>query len=88
MPVQWRNYNLKLGRYQGTLLDKDKKTAQKAFAEKVKRAHSRGRTTAEEDRSGIEAIVERLLTGVRLSSAAFLGTPRYRRPDLRISQLS
>ena len=62
MPVQWRNYNLKLGWYQGTLLDKDEKTVQKAFAEKVKQAHFRGRTTAEEARSGIEAIVERLLT--------------------------
>lgn len=62
VPVQWRNYNPKLGRYQGTLLDKDKKTVQKAFAEKVKRAHARGGTTAEEDWSGIEAIVECLLS--------------------------
>jgi hypothetical protein len=61
-PVQWRSYNPKLGRYQGTLLDKDKKTVQKAFAEKVKQAHARGGTTAEEDWSGIEAIIERLLT--------------------------
>ncbi len=62
VPVQWRNYNPKLGRYQGTLLDKDKKTVQKAFAEKVKQAHARGGTTEEEDWSGIEAIIERLLT--------------------------
>jgi hypothetical protein len=62
VPVQWRNYNPKLGRYQGTLLDKDKKTIQKAFAEKVKQAHARGGTTEEEDWSGIEAIIERLLT--------------------------
>ena len=62
VPVQWRNYNPKLGRYQGSLLDKDKKTVQKAFAEKVKQAHARGGTTAEEDWSGIEAIIERLLT--------------------------
>ena len=62
MPVQWKNYNPKLGRYQGTLLDKDKKTVQKAFAEKVKQAHARGGTTEEEDWSGIEAIIERLLT--------------------------
>jgi len=63
VPVQWRNYNPKLGRYQGTLLDKDKKTVQTAFAEKVKRAHARGgTTTAEEDWSGIEAIIEHLLT--------------------------
>lgn len=62
MPVQWRNYNPRLGRYQGTPLDKDKKTAQKAFAEKVKRAHARGGTEAEEDWSGIEVIIERLLT--------------------------
>jgi hypothetical protein len=61
-PVQWRNYNPELGRYQGTLLDKDKKTAQAAFAEKVKRAQARGRTMAEEDWSGIEAIIEGLLT--------------------------
>lgn len=61
-PIQWRNYNPKLGRYQGTLLDKDKKTVQKAFAEKVKQALARGGTTAEEDWSGIEAIIERLLT--------------------------
>jgi len=62
VPVQWRNYNPKLGRYQGTLLDRDKKTVQKAFAEKVKQAHARGGTTSEEDWSGIEAIIERLLT--------------------------
>jgi HEPN/Toprim N-terminal domain 1 len=62
VPVQWRNINPKLGRYQGTLLDKDKKAVQKAFAEKVKQALARGGTTAEEDWSGIEAIIERLLT--------------------------
>ena len=62
VPVQWRNYNPKLGRYQGTLLDKDKKTVQKAFAEKVKQAHARRGTTEEEDWSGIESIIERLLT--------------------------
>jgi len=39
-----------------------RKTVQKAFEEKVKRAHARGGTTAEEDWSGIEAIIERLLT--------------------------
>jgi hypothetical protein len=38
------------------------KTVQKAFAEKVKQALARSGTTAEEDWSGIEAIIERLLT--------------------------
>jgi hypothetical protein len=61
VPVQWRNYNLKLGRYQGTLLDKDEKTAQRRSPRRSSR-RTPGRTTAEEDRSGIEAIVERLLT--------------------------
>jgi hypothetical protein len=43
-------------------LDKDKKTVQKPSADKVKQARACGGTIEKEDWSGIEAIIERLLT--------------------------
>ncbi|MEW2426185.1 hypothetical protein AB0911_37490 [Streptomyces nigra] len=36
MPVQWKSWNPKLGRYQGALADHDKRLAQERFLAKVK----------------------------------------------------
>jgi hypothetical protein len=61
-PVQWTSFKSKVGRYHGALRDKDKKAVQRRFEEKVERAHARGRPAPGEDWSGIEAIVDHLLT--------------------------
>lgn len=57
MPVQWRSWDPKLRRYQGTLADTDKKTAQERFEAKVEAVRV-GRATGREDWSGIRAIID------------------------------
>ncbi|MEV0443496.1 hypothetical protein AB0I84_13150 [Streptomyces spectabilis] len=61
MPVQWRSWNPKLGRYQGTLADGDKKEAQKRFEDKV-RAHRTGSAEAKADWTGIRSIIDTIVT--------------------------
>lgn len=61
MPVQWRSWNPRMRRYQGTLLDPDKKTAQDRFMEKVKSCRA-GQGTDQEDWSGIRAIIDTIVT--------------------------
>lgn len=61
MPVQWRLWSPKLGRYHGTLTDADKKEAQKRFEHKVKAYHV-GSAEAQADWNGIRAIIESIVT--------------------------
>lgn len=61
MPVQWRNWNHQLSRYHGTFTKADKETAQDRFARKVE-AHHTGRASGREDWSGIQAIIDTIMT--------------------------
>ncbi|MEU7011861.1 hypothetical protein [Streptomyces sp. NPDC046332] len=59
--MQWRSWNPKLRRYQGTLAEADKKAVQDRFLHKVE-AHHSGRGTGQEDWDGIRAIIDRIVT--------------------------
>lgn len=60
LPVQWRSWNPKLGRYQGSLIDADKKAVQERFRRKLE-AHRAGDATGREDWSGIRAIIDTII---------------------------
>lgn len=60
MPVQWRSWNPKLRRYQGSLADLDKKTAQDRFLRKVHHHHA-GQGSEREDWDGIRAIIDTIV---------------------------
>ncbi|MFJ8637248.1 HEPN/Toprim-associated domain-containing protein [Streptomyces sp. NPDC093568] len=60
MPVQWRSWNPKLRRYQGSLADVDKKAAQDRFLRKV-HTHHAGQGTGCEDWDGIRAIIDTIV---------------------------
>ncbi|MFD7283611.1 HEPN/Toprim-associated domain-containing protein [Streptomyces sp. NPDC059862] len=57
VPVQWRSWNPKLRRYQGTLAEADKKAAQERFLHKVQ-THRSGQGNGHEDWDGIRAIID------------------------------
>lgn len=61
MPVQWRSWNPKLRRYQGSLTDTDKQVAQERFRRKVE-AHRSGGATGHDDWGGIRAIIDTIVT--------------------------
>ncbi|MEW2615023.1 hypothetical protein AB0937_33545 [Streptomyces sp. NPDC047880] len=61
MPVQWRSWNPKLRRYQGSLADVDKKAAQDRFLRKVQ-IHRSGQGSGREDWDGIRAIIDTIVT--------------------------
>ncbi|MEU1710105.1 HEPN/Toprim-associated domain-containing protein [Streptomyces sp. NPDC005706] len=61
MPVQWKSWNPKLGRYQGALADQDKRLAQERFLAKV-RAHRVGGPHPDADWSGIRAIIDQIVS--------------------------
>ncbi|MEU0354347.1 hypothetical protein [Streptomyces cyaneofuscatus] len=61
MPVQWRSWNPKLRRYQGSLADLDKRTAQDRFLRKVHQHHA-GHASGREDWDGIRAIIDTIVT--------------------------
>ncbi|MFE9952972.1 HEPN/Toprim-associated domain-containing protein [Streptomyces sp. NPDC005531] len=60
MPVQWRSWNAKLRRYQGTLAEADKKEAQDRYMRKVK-SHVSGQANGHEDWDGIRAIIDTIV---------------------------
>ncbi|MCZ4512760.1 hypothetical protein O3Q52_32290 [Streptomyces sp. ActVer] len=60
LPVQWRSWNPRLRRYQGSLIDADKQAVQERFRRKVE-AHRAGDATGDEDWSGIRAIIDTIV---------------------------
>ncbi|MGV9394181.1 hypothetical protein ACWDQL_34410 [Streptomyces olivaceus] len=61
LPVQWRSWDPKLRRYQGSLSDDDKKDVQRRFEDKVT-DHLSGLSTGREDWTGIRAIIDAIVT--------------------------
>ncbi|RSM59230.1 hypothetical protein DMH03_25570 [Amycolatopsis sp. WAC 01376] len=59
VPVQWTSYKPKVHRYQGSLLDPDKRRVQEAFREKVRDARLKGPDGM--DWTGVRAIIEAII---------------------------
>ena len=57
-PVQWTSYSPSLGRYQGSLLSRDKEVVHQAFLAKIKRAEQEGADAAEMDWTGVHRIID------------------------------
>ncbi len=62
-PVQWRSYIESMKAYQGEVMNKS--TIQKRFREKVKLAESDFDTVVQQDWSGLEAVIGRLIEVLR-----------------------
>lgn len=65
-PVQWRGYMAKVSAYQGELMDKP--DLQKKFRAKASSAIQRGTTRADEDWTGMQAVLEVITTAFHAPS--------------------